>query len=207
MRVLKTARGFTAVEVVVAVTILALIAFPLAMTVTQALELGPEGNARSRSASNRFFMTDTWARDTLNSHTVTFPAQDNTPQNVLCPFWAPPGGSTSPVYEATWNDGSSITTVRYDAVFGYAAGSGPGTQAVFAVEIRRTENGAPATVARGTCDFAGYWAGELVSPVSVTKQNVAGDLHVEIRLVLRLRPAPGMPIETVDYEGALGMTK
>ena len=201
MRVLRSERGFTAVELIIVVVILGLIAVPLSMSVTQALKLMPEANARSTSASTRFFLTDTWARDTLNTTTITTPATDGTSFG-WCPLFQTSG--TQPFFETNWKDGATTISVKYEAVYATPPGGG----SIRRVDVRRTENGSPDIVATGYCDaYAFATSNPQVHAWDLTNQLVNGDLHRRVRLTLHLSPRPGDPIESVDFEGALGKTK
>jgi hypothetical protein len=185
-------RGVTMIELVFATVITSIIVLPLGASVFLAMKTIPQSGERSERAAERFFLTDTFARDTANAATIAFPVGT---ASINCP--ATPPATPQKFYEVSWNDAGAVT-VKYEATF---AAVGPGSTR--RVVITRTENGVPKQVATGVCETAPT----PENVITVTNELAAGDLHRRVHAVVRLRPRGDMPVEINDFEGALGKTR
>jgi type II secretory pathway pseudopilin PulG len=206
MPVLKSERGMTAVELVIVVVILGLIGVPLAMSLTSALRTVPEANKRSASAANRFFLSDTWARDSLNASTMTTPdaSKKNVWQAGSCPSDKTNlAAETQTILDVGWNDGGTATRVTYKAYYTLVAGTAGASTSILRVDIKRND-GADRIVATGYCDKSGFGT----TPVwKVIREDIKDDLHIKFRLQLNLRASPSDVVDSVDFEGATGTTR
>ena len=201
-------RGFTAVELVVTVTVLGLIAVPLLMSLSGAIRIAPESSARASQAADRFFLSDTFTKDITNA-TGTATDTMTTTNVTACSdvasteilkmqtFTAPPATAfatpdTTPgklgtvTYTATITDGALEITRK----------SGAGGADSRVVTVGWCRPGDTDVITVETCDGTG--TGTCTGNGSVTHESVA--------VVLKIRPRPADPIEEVRFATALGRT-
>ena len=162
-RVTKGQRGFTLVEMVATITIMALIMVPLCTTMIQAMTAVPAAGDRSNNATQSELLATYFSRDVAQSQLAAdalsggfFGIEFNealwytrsATTNVLCPATAPaPGspGSASPYnpmlrWASSWRDLTTAGSPTVTPAYGYVFTATP-QSSLLAVSIVRWDRG------------------------------------------------------------------
>jgi prepilin-type N-terminal cleavage/methylation domain-containing protein len=222
-RLLATARrgraadsGMTMIEMVVTITILGIIAVPLFMSVSGALRFAPEASARSARASDRYFLADSFERDTTNASSVTLTKTDGSGDvdladgtgkvEIGCGTVSDATVLTLNVVEATLNSASvadDYTTSAHAVTYKITISQLATAPALGTVKFQRTSNGATKDVTVGYCTWGDA---KVVVLSSATKSGTQGLQHQSVDLSMKIAPQPSDSIEQVEYKGAFGKT-
>ena len=192
-------RGFTVVEMVTCVVLMGIVVAPLALAVSQAINLVPEDRARSEAAIDRSLVLNRFSDDLANAsgffwnvlpvpgeHVHACPATGAGPVHLFVPVWE----GNAAIYTATFVP-TGGTTTRVEVNRAPFSGGAAGTDS---------------TVLTGYCDPA-----DGAPPIDVHRvaPDVSGEVgtlpseYERLRVILRLRSQPDDAVEVTNFEAML----
>lgn len=191
--------GFTVVEMITCVVLMGIVVAPLTLALLQAITLVPANKVRTQAAIDRTFVLNRFSDDVANAQGFLwdlFPTRGEHAQ--ACPATAadavlafPYWGGDGAIYRARFAPGSGATAVRV-------------TRQPVTGGVPRTES----DVLTGYCVPGDGQAPVEVHRIAPDPAGLAGppSEYERLRLLVRVRPGPADPVETVDLEATLRVT-